>query len=78
MILEGSRDSRLQATSPQLKNPTMACVCKVVNFATAVRAREVPTSIPAPQRLLCQGTPPPVMAVEPYTKTALWPWERGW
>ena len=36
-ILEESRDSRPQATSPQLENPTIDCACKVENFATAVR-----------------------------------------
>ena len=40
-ILEGSKDSRLQGTSPQRENPMMACACKVENFATAVRAHEV-------------------------------------
>ena len=39
MILEGSRDSRLQATSPQLENPAMACTCKLEHFAMAVWAR---------------------------------------
>ena len=63
-ILEGSWDSRLQATSPQLENPTMACVCKVENFATAVRAHEVRPDVVVPHskvsqivdilRLVCQ------------------------
>ena len=54
MILEGSQDSRLQVTSPQLKNPTMACACKMENFATAVRAREVRPDVVVPHSKVSQ------------------------
>ena len=53
-ILEGSRDSRLQATSPQLENPAMACACKVENFAKAVPAREVLPEVMAPHSKVSQ------------------------
>ena len=35
------RISGWQATFSQLENPAMACACKVKNFATTVRARDV-------------------------------------
>ena len=53
-ILERSQDSRLQATSPKLENPTMACACKVENFATAVRAREVRPDVVVPHSKVSQ------------------------
>ena len=53
-ILEGSGDSWLQATSSQLENPTMACACKVENFSTAVRAREVRPDVVVPHSKVSQ------------------------
>ena len=53
-ILEGSRDSRLRSTSQQLENPTMACACKVEDFATAVRAREVRPDVVVPHSEVSQ------------------------
>ena len=44
----------LQAASPQLENPTMACACKVENFATAVRVREVRPDVVVPHSKVSQ------------------------
>ena len=54
MILEGSQDSRLQATSPQVENPLMAYTSKVENIAMAVPAHEVRPDFVVPHSKVSQ------------------------